>query len=385
MDKYEEIITRARISMLFRHPFWGALATRLVLKDVTDEGWCPTLATDGRHFYYNRDFVGKLSKEEAIWCVAHEVQHCVYEHGARRGSRLPKMWNAAADFVINLELEEHHIGKRPDPDTSGVTVLYDEKYKGMFAEQVYEELLKDPEANYPEFDVHLAPGDGKGEPLTDEQIRQIRDDIRCAVMQAAKAGGALPSGVKRLLSALTTPQMNWREMIDLKIQSTVKDDYTWTRRSRKTIHSGIYLPGLKEDFKVVVGVGIDASGSMSNDMLRDLVSEVTGIMGQFADFTLYLWCFDTRVYNFVKYTPDNMDEINEYEIDGGGGTDFTCNWDFMMEQELVPERLIIMTDGYPNHSGWGTEGYCDTTFLIHSDTSNSIIAPFGTTIYYTPE
>ena len=385
MNKYEEIITRARISLLFRQPFWGTLATRLTLKDVTDEGWCSTLATDGRHFFYNRDFVAKLSKEEAIWCVGHEIFHVVYEHMDRRGGRLPKLFNAAADFVINLELGDQHIGKAPTMETTGIQILYDTRYRGMFVEQVYELLLKDPDANYPEFDVHLEPGDGKGgQQMSEEERRMLREEIRAAVMQAAKSSpGSVPAGIKRLLSELTEPQMDWRELISLKIQSTVKNDYTWARQSRKSIYSNIYLPGLKDDFKLDVAVAIDTSGSMSNEMLRDLVSEVAGIMSQFADFTLHLWCFDTQVYNYVKFTPDTFNDIYDYEVDGGGGTDFTVNWDFMREAEIQPERFLMMTDGYPNSAGWGTEDWCDTTFLIHSDSSQRIVAPFGTTAYYT--
>ena len=56
-DKIVEKITRARISMLLQAPFFGNLATRLILVDATD--WCPTAATDGRYFYYNRDFIEK--------------------------------------------------------------------------------------------------------------------------------------------------------------------------------------------------------------------------------------------------------------------------------------------------------------------------------------
>ena len=185
-----EQIIRARISLLLQQPFWGTLATRLIMKDATDETWCKTAGTDGRYFYYNRDFISKLNKAECIFLVAHEVEHCVYDHMSRRGSRKPKMWNAAADFVINYELHEHNVGKLPDPKTSGVTACFDAKYKGMFAEEVYELLLKDPNANWPEFDVHLEPGDGKGEPMTDEERRNLTDEIRAAVMQAAKSAGA---------------------------------------------------------------------------------------------------------------------------------------------------------------------------------------------------
>ena len=381
-----EQLTRARISLLLQQPFWGTLATRLILKDATDEAWCPTAGTDGRYFYYNRDFISKLTKPECIFLVAHEVEHCVYDHMSRRGSRKPKMWNAAADFVINYELHEHNIGKLPDPKTSGVTPCFDAKYKGMFAEEVYELLLKDPNANYPEFDVHLEPGDGKGEPMDEETRRVLADEIRNAVMQASKAAGAgnTPAGVKRMLKDLVEPQMDWREILNMKIQSMIKNDFTWQRCSRKSQTSGIYLPGQKDDVKVKAAVAIDCSGSMGEDMLRDLLSETKGIMQQFTDFDLEVWCFDTRVYGYAKFSPDNIDEIDDYKIKGGGGTEFMCNWNYMKENDIQPERFIMMTDGYPCGS-WGDENYCDTLFLIHGDTQRRLVAPFGMTAWYEPD
>lgn len=380
-----EQLTRARISLLLQQPFWGTLATRLVLKDATDDSWCPTAATDGRYFYYNRDFIKKLSKAETIFLVAHEVEHCVYDHMSRRGSRKPKMWNAAADFVINWELSENNIGKLPDPKTSGVQACFDAKYAGMFAEEVYENLLNDPDAIYPEFDVHLEPGDGNGEPMTEEERRALSDEIRAAIMQAAKAAGAghIPGGVQRMLKDLTDPQMDWREILNMKLQSMIKNDYTWSRCSKKAQSNGYYLPGTKEDVRIEAAISIDCSGSMSNEMLHDLLSEVKGIMSQFTDFKLRLWCFDTSVYNEIELTPDTLDEIDEYDIKGGGGTDFMCNWNYMKENSIEPERFIMMTDGYP-YGSWGDENYCDTLFLIHGDTHRKLVAPFGMTAWYEP-
>lgn len=378
-----EQLTRARIHLLLQQPFWGTLATRLHLRDATDEDWCPTAATDGRYFYYNRDFISKLTKQETVFLVAHEVEHCVYDHMDRRGSRNPKAWNAAADYVINWELHENNVGTLPNPTTSGVQACFDAKYKGMFAEEVYEILMKDPNQKFPEFDVHLEPGDGKGEPMTEEERRALGDEIRVAVMQAAKAAGAgmTPAGVRRMLKDLTDPQMDWREILNMKIQSTIRNDFTWSRCSRKSQSSGIYLPGTKEDVKVKAAVAIDCSGSMDDAMLRDLLSETKGIMEQFPDFELDVWCFDTRVYGHVKYTPENIDEIDDYEIKGGGGTDFMCNYTYMKEIELMPERFIMMTDGYPNGS-WGDDSWCDTLFLIHGDPQHRLVAPFGMTAWY---
>ena len=379
-----EQLTRARISLLLQQPFWGTLATRLILKDATDDPdqWCPTAATDGRYMYYNRNFISKLNKAETIFLVAHEVEHNVYDHMDRRGSRNPKRWNAAADYVINYELHEHNIGKLPDPKTSGVTACFDAKYKGMFAEEVYEGL---DGSNYPEFDVHMEPGDGKGEPMTEEERRILGDEIRNAVMQAAKgAAGNVPSGIKRMLKDLTDPQMDWREILNMKLQSMVKADFTWDRCSRKMQAAGIFLPATKNDFKVKAAVSIDCSGSMGDDMLRDLLTETKGIMQQFMDFELEVWCFDTKVYGYEKFTPDNLDEIDTYQIKGGGGTDFMCNWKFMKEKGIEPERFIMMTDGYPCGS-WGDENYCDTLFLIHGDPGHRLVGPFGMTAWYEPD
>lgn len=383
---YEQLV-RARITMLLQQPFWGTLATRLILKDATDDpdGWCPTAATDGRYMYYNRNFISKLDRQETIFLVAHEVNHTIYDHMGRRGGRMPKLWNAAADYVINYELHENKVGAMPSK-ASCVQGCFDEKYKGMFTEEVYEILLQDPDKKFPEFDVHMEPGDGKGEEMSEEERRILGDEIRNAVIQAAKAAGAgnVPNGVKRMLKDLTEPQMDWREHLNLTLQSMVKADFTWDRCSRKMQSSGIYLPATKNDFKVEAAVAIDCSGSMSEGMLRDLLGEVKGIMTQFADFKLNVWCFDTSVYSYQEFTPDTIDDIDEYDIKGGGGTDFMCNWEFMKEHDMVPERFLMFTDGYPCSSSWGDPDYCSTLFIIHGDPGHKLVAPFGQTAWYTP-
>lgn len=401
-NKTEEQIIRARVRMLLKAPFFGNLATRLILVDAS--AWCPTAGTDGKHFYYNQEFFAKCDKKEIEFVVAHEVMHCVYDHMGRRGSRDPRLWNCAGDYVINYELNEQRMGKFP----SFIQVLHDTKYRGMGSEQVYELLKEDQkkgkgngadgEAN--SFDMHMDPdankngkdGDGKTDPtgklgpvpMTDEEREEMKDELAQAVMEAAKVAGAgnCPGGVARMINELTDPVMDWREILHCEIQSCFKSDFTFTRPNRKS--SGIYiLPGMDPDHKLDVDIAIDTSGSMGEQMLKDILSEVKGIMEQFADFTLRVWCFDTSVHNPKVFTPDTIDEIEEYELKGFGGTMFECNWEFMKEEEIEPHRLIVMTDGYPC-GGWGDEDYCETFFLIHSMHDKKFEAPFGTTAHYEP-
>ena len=104
----DRLIT-ARIALLLRHSFFGNLATRLTL--INADEWCPTAATDGKHFYYNSRFIMMLRKKEVEFLVAHEVLHVVYDHMDRRGTRDPQLWNIADDYCVNADLKNHNIGE----------------------------------------------------------------------------------------------------------------------------------------------------------------------------------------------------------------------------------------------------------------------------------
>jgi len=419
-----EKITAARIDFIHKESvFYGTLALRLTPIACT---WVPTAATDGYHLYYNPEFIAKLDSSEVKFVVGHEVGHNVYEHFLRRNGREPRLWNCAGDYVINLELQDMQIGTMPpnekffneewvkeNPEKAKEIGdkpggLIDEKYRGMSSEEVYT-LLEEDQKNgkmpkYNSFDMHIDPnspgmpgddsGDQKGDPtgkngpvpLSKEQLDRLPDEIRRAVMDAAKiaestpgAAGNIPGGVKSLIEQWTDSQMDWRELLVAKIQSTIKSDYTWTRQSRKSMYGGFYLPGMLNDEEISVHCAIDTSGSMSEQMLRDLLGEVKGIMEQFAQFKLCVWCFDTQTYTFYEYTQDTIDELDEFVVEGRGGTMFECNWEMLKEKELIPDQLVVFTDGYPCGT-WGDPDYCETLFIIHGD--KSIRTPFGTSVYY---
>jgi predicted metal-dependent peptidase len=114
-------------------------------------------------------------------------------------------------------------------------------------------------------------------------------------------------------------------------------------------------------------------------MLRDFLSEIKGITEDFNAFKIHLFAFDTKVYNEQDFDGYTADAINEYEVMGGGGTEFDCNWDYMKEHDINPKKFIMFTDGYPWGS-WGDEDYCDTIFVIHGN--DTVVPPFGTYAYY---
>ena len=75
-----DYLIRARVKLLISAPFFGTIATRLKFIDASK--WCPTAATDGKNFYYNKDFVAALQAKnegQVEFLVGHESLHCVYD------------------------------------------------------------------------------------------------------------------------------------------------------------------------------------------------------------------------------------------------------------------------------------------------------------------
>jgi predicted metal-dependent peptidase len=200
-------------------------------------------------------------------------------------------------------------------------------------------------------------------------------------MQAAQAAGAgnTPANVQRMIKELTEPKMNWREIIRQQIQSVIKDDFSFMRPNRKGWHMGAILPGTNFKETIDICVAIDMSGSIGDEQAKDFLSEIKGIMQEYQDFTIKVWCFDTRVYNEADFNGYTMDEFDDYEPMGGGGTEFMANWEYMKENDIQPKKFIMFTDGYP-YGSWGDENYCDTVFIIHGN--DKIVPPWGEHAYY---
>ncbi len=400
MDPIIDKLTTARVGLLLKAPFFGNMATRMQLIDASE--WCPTAATNGRNFYYNKKFVEKLSVKKLEFLFGHEICHCVFDHFGRVGSRDRQLSNIAQDFAVNQILVDERIGEK----ITEVKICYDSKYRGMAWEEIYDDLYEKAEKIPMDqllkqlgelLDEHInedgngpgkegdKDGKGKGMPgMSKEDAQRIRDEIKEAMVQSAAAAGAgkVPAGIQRLIKDMTEPKISWRDLVRQEIQSIVRNDYSFTRPNRKSMHSGAILPGMKEATTIDIGISIDMSGSIGQEDATVFLSEVKGIVDQYEDFKINLWCFDTEIYNHKEFSQDNAEDLFEYEPQGGGGTDFAVNWEFMEENGIRPKKFIMFTDGYPCGS-WGDEDYCDTIFIVKGNTEAE--APFGQTVIYEKE
>ena len=383
----EERITASRVRLLLTKPFFGQLAVRLRLVENNN---IPTAGTDGRHFYFNREFIDRLDDPELDFLVGHEVLHCVYDHMQARGDRDAMIYNIACDYNINIELVDQGIGKVIGEDKlNGGKPCLDYKYRGYNSYEIYDMIFEDAAEKMAGMDIHFEEGEGggtdeNGNPLpggmTEEEKKALKDEIKQAVIQAAQgAGKDVPDAVKRMVKELTAPKLDWRDVIRVSLESSIKNDFTFMRPSRRS--GEVLFPGMNKDEQLNVVIALDMSGSIGDHVAKEMLSEVQGIMGQYNDYRITVFCFDTGVYNVDVFTSEDGRDITEYDLAGGGGTDFNVVYSFMEQEGIEPDQLIMFTDGYPWGS-WGNPDYCDTLFVIHGDSRQQIKAPFGITIHY---
>jgi predicted metal-dependent peptidase len=391
-EVYDRIVV-ARIGLLLRHPFFGNMATRLRIQ-AADE-WLMTAAVDGRNLFFNTQFFNAMNNKEVEFVIAHEILHMVYDHLGRRDDRDPMLYNIAADYIVNNLLVRDRIGTKPKV----VDCYQDFKYDKWTSEEVYDELFKQAKKNGEEFvkqlgemlDEHLdlegdgtEDGEGNGRPrYSKAELDQIKDEIKEAMLQAASAAGAgnLPGEIARMIKEITEPKMDWRQLLRQQIQSTIRSDYTFSRPNRKGWHTGVVLPGMNFAETIDICIALDMSGSIGNDQASDFLGEIKGIMDEYKDYQIKLWCFDTKVYNEQDFSADCGEDLTEYKLKGGGGTDFMCNWTYMKSHGIQPKKFIMFTDGYAWNS-WGDPEYCDTIFIIHQNHDKSLEGPFGITAHY---
>ena len=131
-----ERVRRARSQLVMgRHPFYGCLALGLKLEASAAIG---TMATDGKRLVVNEEWTSTLSDDELRGVIVHEVMHVAYGHSFRRGRRDHRGWNIAGDYAINRDLLSQGF-------TLPSSQLYDPRFDGMSADQVYATLAREAE------------------------------------------------------------------------------------------------------------------------------------------------------------------------------------------------------------------------------------------------
>ena len=160
----------------------------------------------------------------------------------------------------------------------------------------------------------------------------------------AKSCGGMPAGIQRMLADVRETKTEWKEVLSRFISEISAQDYSFMRANRRFLGQGIILPSLYSKTIGKVVIAVDCSGSVSPSDLEKLAAEIASILDYINESKecaeIEVVYFDsvvtgTETYNGQKLTPK-----------GGGGTCFKAPINYINEQEMNPDLVIILTDGY---------------------------------------
>lgn len=370
-------VSTSRTVLLGRLPFFGRLALKLRprISRPHEDVSTAAVSQDGT-MIFNPDFAKTLTDPQLCFVVCHEVLHPAMLYFDRMQGRIPKLWNMAHDYAINLiikHMADSHIELLPD-------CLCDDKYNDWSGEEIYDDLLKDavlvtfaqgggcPQAGQ----GGGMPGKGQGndptkDPLNGDGRNDLADsedgrkanggdkgarnrldtDWRISIVSAAQAHestkgrGSLPGSLRRLIDEITDPKVDWREQLGRWVGENGRlEDYTYARPSRRSESVGQYMASSKEYGYAPITVMVDTSGSIGDRMLKEGLSEINGVCEDLG-IGVRAMIIDADLHADVEC--ENVEEVIE-NLSGGGGSNFIPAFD-KLQEEGYDGVVIAFTDG----------------------------------------
>jgi len=365
-------ISKAKSLLIIDHPFFGTAVSKLPII-ITDNVPTAAMAPNGQ-MYINPDFAEPLSVSEMQFLLAHEALHYMLCHATRRKHRDPHAWNIAADKVINDTLVDAKVGT---PIQGGI---YEDDARNCAAEELYDENDIGKPVGGIGSDVGEAVGED-GQALDDSKIRELESEAKISAIQSAKAAksvGKLPSSLERLVDELVNVSTPWHQILERFMQAKVKNDISWRRPNRRFIGRNIYLPGA--DYTPTMGtvvIGVDTSGSIGNDELAMFGGHINRILETCTPERVVVVFCHTQVCRVDDYTPEDFPI--SLATTKTGGTAFEPVFDYIDDNDIDPEVVVYLTDGYGDQSEFTSTH--ETIWL----TTHSEAFDWGTVIKYEGE
>jgi predicted metal-dependent peptidase len=298
-----------------------------------------TACTDGVNLILNEDWFLDLNPLEQVGLLAHEAWHVALQHVLpdRRKDRDPRVWNQAADHVINnmLVAAKYRIPKGG---------LCDPAYKDMSVEQVYKILMDDPNKQDPNFTPDFMTGPGQDDPAAQQaHSNQVKDTLVRAATQAKLANdgsaGAIPGDVLVALDTLLYPKLPWSVLLADFFNGLAKEDYSFSKPNRRFLPE-FYLPSLFSEGMGTLACAVDTSGSVSDEDFKAFATEMDYIKETLLPEQMYVVDFDTQI-NSIYQIGDN-DSVKQLKFKGRGGTSLDPVFEHFKDKP--PQVLVVFSD-----------------------------------------
>lgn len=332
----ERNIKSAISKIILSSPFFSVL---LLNQEIVYSQAIPTFATTGKQIIINLDYAETLSVDEIKGVLIHEIMHSVFFHLTRLNGKHKGYWNMAGDYAINPIIKKEGFVL---PESH----LDEQRFHSMSADEIYRILIEEQ----PEIPKELM--DIKSEHMTEAEAKHAEQQTKIDVAKASNiAGKDIPDSIRKLVQEVIETKIDWKAKLrDFVQESLGTDETTWKRPNRNYLHDKLYIPSLSGRSMPSIAVMFDTSGSIyaQKDLFAEFTSELTKIIEDMVPETVDLFYVDTRIQKHETYEEG---EIPKYELEGGGGTDFTSAWPIM--EECQPACIIAFTDlwaSLPEHS-----------------------------------
>lgn len=309
---------------------------------------------------YNPDFMASLSDAHKMGVLKHEFYHVIFEHVSGRfkpaGALEAKIWNHATDMAINSFLENEMPSKWVQDGREVMPILagqypYKDFPKFQTSEWYYASIksavdkgMQELAALDMQFDDHSKWG---GEGGSSKESQMAQEVMRGLLEEAARevrrgsSWGNVPEQIQKLINEflMNASKLDWRDILRAWIGGSQRaDKHSTVRKINKKypkIHSGKRVTRLCN-----LAVAIDMSGSMSDEWIGMIFSELVGL-NQLVSFTIMP--FDTEidpkdVYEWKKGTPVTPKRTR------CGGTDLDAPMRYIQKANKRFDGLIIMSD-----------------------------------------
>jgi len=370
----ESALIKARSQLIMDQPFYGTLSLRLRLLVSED---IKTAATDGTSLIYNPEFILKQDAMQLRGLIAHEVQHCVFNHHTRRQERDPELWNIACDYAINNYLIKCDF-------ILPKNALVDPAYDGMSAEQIYSKLQSMPKKPKPcPWGMVL---DSKSSGINAQSPAESEAQWQIAVGEAiavAKARGKLPGGMEQFVENILAPKVDWRSILWPWFTELTKDDYSWRKPNRAYISEDEYLPSMHDEGCGKIAVVFDTSGSVPDEAGEQFFAEVDAVIDQTRPSSVVFIQADAAVRSEQELDHNTKLANTEKAFKGRGGTAFTPAFELIREKHNDVQAIVYLTDLESSPEDFDQAEKAATAPVLWVSIVPRNTAPFGTTAYMT--
>lgn len=409
-------LARVIIDLRKFRPFYSAVYETIEKIEVIDNPLF-TMAVTVDSLMYNPKFVERLSYEEFLFNICHEIAHISLMHVLRRQNRDRIIWNLACDYYVNkLITQEFDIHPETKAYNSRFNIAYCDNNLDLFdntidieidsCEAIYERLLEEYKSesnplNKVNTKRHVIPNgytpdlieDSGNSSIPKIQLEQIVSEmISKALVNAEIIGssgiGQTSSILDRHVKKIIRGKIDWKKILRKHLQTATLTDNSFSKLDKRYIYMDRIVAGQVEDEKNKLEglkICIDASGSVSDEDLAVFLGQVYKMCKQLKISAEVIY-WDTLITS--KGTFKGYKEFERVKQIGGGGTDPACLFEYFLSKDCKSKPIVtlIFTDGYLGKKFDTTlnkRKFKDTIWILNEKGNKNFKPSFGKIVPFT--